>query len=43
MAVHANFSKDYSKLLYLASEEKFLSHSGTYQLKYLKWPPGDEP
>lgn len=43
MAVHAYFSKDFTRLMYIASEQKFLSHSGNYQLKYLNWPPDDEP
>lgn len=32
------FAKDYSKLCFVASEHKFLSHSGNYQLKSLEWP-----
>ena len=31
------FSQDYSRLCYIASEEKFLTHSGNYQLKYIHW------
>lgn len=32
------FSQDYSKLAFIASTNKFLSHSGNYQLKCMSWP-----
>ena len=32
------FSKDYSRLAYIGSTDKFLSHSGNYQLKAMDWP-----
>jgi len=36
MAIHPKFSPDFSHLVYIAND-KFLSHSGNYQLKYLNW------
>lgn len=41
MSVAPRLSKDFSKLLYIASTDKFLAHSSCYQLKYLKWPVND--
>lgn len=38
VGMQPRFSEDYSRLCYIASEEKFLSHSGNYQLKYMDWP-----
>jgi hypothetical protein len=38
MGMQPQFSNDFSKLCYIASTNKFLSHSGNYQLKYQKWP-----
>eukprot|EP00347_Sterkiella_histriomuscorum_P007160 403350033 len=32
------FSRDYSRLLYFGAQEKFISHSGNYQMRYFKWP-----
>ena len=32
------FSKDYTRLAYIASSNKFLSHSGNYELKSINWP-----
>ena len=39
MAVQPKFSDDFSKLVYIGTKDKFLSHSGNYQLRYLRWPP----
>jgi hypothetical protein len=39
MSVCPRFSDDFSKLLYYGTQERFLSHCGNYQMKYLKWPP----
>jgi len=36
MAIHPVFSTDYSKLIYISSDE-FLSHSGNYELKVIDW------
>jgi len=38
LAMQPRFSKDFTKLVYVAREEKFISHSGCYQLKLLSWP-----
>lgn len=38
LGMQPRFSKDYSKLCYIASNNKFLSHSGNYQMKYFEWP-----
>ena len=38
MGMHAKFSKDYSILSFVASTNKFVSHSSNYQLKCMKWP-----
>ena len=32
------FSRDFSKIAYVARDTKFLSHSANYQLKQLSWP-----
>ena len=32
------FSRDFSKIVYVARDEKFLSHTTNYQLKSLRWP-----
>ena len=37
LGMQARFSHDYSRLCYIGSEDKFLSHSGNYQLKYIDW------
>ena len=42
MAVTPKFSDDYSKLLYIGAKEKFISHSGNFEIRYLKWPPTDD-
>mmetsp|Transcript_33620 Transcript_33620/g.51820 ORF Transcript_33620/g.51820 Transcript_33620/m.51820 type:complete len:279 (+) Transcript_33620:947-1783(+) len=36
------FSPNFSKLVYVASSETFLTHAGNYQLKYLPWPKEEE-
>lgn len=38
MGIVPRFSNDFSKLCFIGSQNKFLSHSGNYQLKYLNWP-----
>lgn len=38
MAMQPSFSKDYTQLVYIGRDEKFLSHTGCYQLKLLEWP-----
>ena len=38
LGMQARFSSDYSRLCYLSSDSKFLSHSSNYQLKYIDWP-----
>ena len=38
LAMRPQFSKDFSQLTYIGRDEKFLSHSGTYQLKMISWP-----
>ena len=38
MAMHAHFSHDFTKLVYVGRDQKFLSHSGNYQLRMMKWP-----
>ena len=42
MSVYPKFSEDYSKLVYISAKEKFLSHTGNYQLRFLRWPPKQE-
>jgi hypothetical protein len=42
LAMQPKFSKDFSRLAYVGRDEKFLSHSGTYQLKMLEWPSVSE-
>ena len=42
MACGPKFSDDYSKLIYVGAEDKFISHTGNYQLRSLRWPPRDE-
>ena len=32
------FSRDFTKLAYVAREEKFLSHTTNYELKMMQWP-----
>ena len=41
MSVIPRFSRDYSRLLYIGSKEKFLSHTGNYHMSYLNWPVAD--
>lgn len=38
MAINPKFSDDFSKLLYIGTKDKFISHTGNFQLKYLSWP-----
>lgn len=38
MSVSPKFSDDFSKLLYFGSKDVFISHSGNFQLRSLKWP-----
>jgi hypothetical protein len=38
MSINPKFSDDFSKLLYIGTKEKFISHTGNFQLKYLSWP-----
>jgi hypothetical protein len=38
MSVNPKFSDDFSKLLYIGAKEKFISHTGNFQLRYLSWP-----
>ena len=35
-SMQPRFSNDYSRLCFVASEQKFLTHSGNYQLKSMK-------
>jgi hypothetical protein len=42
VAINPRFSEDHSKLLYFGSKDRFISHSGNMQLRYLKWPPTGE-
>ena len=39
MAINPKFSEDFSKLLYFGAKDKFISHTGNFQLRYLSWPP----
>ena len=38
MAMQPRFCRDFSKIVYVARDEKFLSHTTNYQLKSLSWP-----
>ena len=38
IAMRPRFSHDFTKLVYLGSDTKFLSHTGNYQLRLLTWP-----
>ncbi len=38
MAIVPKFSQDYSKLLYIGAKDRFISHTGNFQLRYLEWP-----
>jgi hypothetical protein len=38
VAMQPRFSTDFSKLAYIGRDEKFISHSGNYELKLIKWP-----
>lgn len=38
MSFMPRFSKDFSRLMFYAAHEKFISHSGYYQLRYFDWP-----
>mgnify|MGYP006115151607 CR=1 FL=1 len=42
VGMQPRFSKDFSRLCYVSSDSKFLSHSSNYQLKYLDWPVTQE-
>jgi len=42
MSICPKFSDDFSKLLYVGAKETFISHTGNFQLRYLKWPPEAE-
>jgi len=37
MAIQPRFSDDFKRLVYIASETKFLSHSSNYKLKSIDW------
>ena len=39
MSVIPKFTEDFSKLMYFASKDKFISHTGNFELRYLHWPP----
>lgn len=41
MSLKPTFSRDCSKLVYIASPEKFISHSNQYQLRCFDWPLQD--
>jgi len=45
LAMQPRFTRDFSKIAYIGRTEKFLSHSGNYELKTLSWPlpEGDGP
>ena len=45
MGMQPRFSDDYKKLAFFGSTNKFITHSGNYQLKTLPWPfmPGTAP
>ncbi len=38
MSINPKFSDDFSKLLYIGTKDKFISHTGNFQLRYLSWP-----
>lgn len=38
VGMQPRFSDDYSRLAWFASTERFLTHSGNYQLKFREWP-----
>jgi hypothetical protein len=38
LAMQPRFTRDFSKIAYIGRTEKFISHSGNYELKTLKWP-----
>ena len=38
LAMQPRFSKDFTRLVYIGRQEKFVSHSGCYELKLLQWP-----
>jgi hypothetical protein len=40
MSIGPKFSHDFSKLLYIGAKDKFISHTGNFQLRYLRWPSG---
>ncbi len=37
------FNNDFTKLAFFGTEQKFLSHSGNYQLRQFDWPITGEP
>lgn len=38
VGMQPRFSDDYTRLAFVASEDKILSRSGSYQLKSVSWP-----
>ena len=42
MAMQPRFSRDFSKIAYVARDAKFISHTTNYQLKMMQWPLVDE-
>jgi len=38
LAMQPRFSKQFTRLVYIGRTEKFLSHTGVYELKALDWP-----
>ena len=32
------FSRDYTRLMYFGSKDKFISHTGNYQMRCFNWP-----
>jgi hypothetical protein len=40
MGIQPRFNDDYTKLAFIGTTERFLTHSGNYQLKSLDWPDG---
>mmetsp|Transcript_10941 Transcript_10941/g.14770 ORF Transcript_10941/g.14770 Transcript_10941/m.14770 type:complete len:126 (+) Transcript_10941:860-1237(+) len=42
MAMQPRFSRDFTKLAYVARDQKFISHTTCYQLKQMAWPATGE-
>ena len=42
LAMQPRFSRDFSKLAYVARDTKFLGHTSCYQLKQMAWPLANE-